>query len=129
MTNGDHDGWGEHPHRITPDTVPPCSNPPPPSVTTKGRRQQVPPAAPVTLSQAVASGQRLTVLRTLAARLAADLDGTRSARDAPLLALRLMDVLEQIDALGGGVATAAKGTPLDEFTGRLAARKASADTA
>lgn len=106
-----------------PDTAQPCSDPPPQSVTTKAGASGAPRAAPGTLSEAAATGDRLVVLRALGARLAADLDGTRSARDAPLLALRLMEVLEQIDALGGGVGPAAKGTPLDEFTEHLAQRQ------
>src|SRR5690348_9032018 len=75
------------------------------------------------LADAAASGSRLKALRALRDRLAADLDGCESKRDVAALSQRFMDVLEQIDALGGGVAEPKKETALDEFTKRLHARQ------
>jgi hypothetical protein len=78
------------------------------------------------LVSAAVSGSRLTALRALRDRLAADLDETDSKRDVASLSQRLMDVLEQIDELGGGVLEAKPETKLDEFTKRLRDRKQSA---
>lgn len=75
------------------------------------------------LTAAAATGDRLTALRALRDRLAADLDDTDSKRDVAALAQRLMDVLAQIDELGGGAAVAKPETGLDEFTQRLRERQ------
>ena len=76
------------------------------------------------LVAAASSGSRLVALRALRDRLARDLDETDSKRDVASLSQRLMDVLVQIDELGGGVAEVKPETRLDEFTKRLAERKA-----
>ncbi len=65
----------------------------------------------------------MVALRALRDRLARDLDGTDSKRDVASLAQRLMDVLEQIDELGGGVVEKKPETRLDEFTRRLRDRE------
>ena len=75
------------------------------------------------LSDAAGTGDRIAALRTLRDRLARDLDECSSARDVGTLSQRLMDVLAQIDELGGGVKPKREDTPLDEFTKRLHARK------
>jgi hypothetical protein len=49
------------------------------------------------LADVARTGDRLATLTTLRDRLAADLDGTRDAREVAALALRLTDVLAQID--------------------------------
>lgn len=78
------------------------------------------------LATAIASGSRLVALRALRDRLARDLDECESKRDVAALSQRLMDVLEQIDELGGGVKEKKPETRLDEFTKRLRAREQSA---
>ncbi|MCW2957142.1 MAG: hypothetical protein JWO69_2011 [Thermoleophilia bacterium] len=78
---------------------------------------------PASLVAAVGSGSRLTALKAIRDRLAADLDDCDSKRDVSSLAQRLMDVLEQIDALGGGVVEKRPETRLDEFTKRLRDRE------
>ncbi len=78
------------------------------------------PGSPVdSLAVAVGTGSRLVALRALRDRLARDLDETDSKRDVASLSQRLMDVLAQIDELGGGVPEKKPETSLDEFTRRL----------
>ncbi len=79
--------------------------------------------APESLEAAAGTGSRVVALRALRDRLARDLDGTDSKRDVASLAQRLMDVLEQIDELGGGVVEKKPETRLDEFTRRLRDRE------
>ncbi len=76
------------------------------------------------LADAAATGSRLTVLRALRDRLARDIDGADSKRDVAALSQRLMDVLVQIDELGGGVPVAKPETRLSDFTRRLQERQA-----
>lgn len=77
-----------------------------------------------TLTTAAASGSRLRALRALRDRLAADLDETDSKRDVASLSQRLMDVLAQIDELGGGVKDEAPTTGLTRFEEKLREREA-----
>lgn len=76
----------------------------------------------MSLTDAAATGSRIAVLRALRERLAVDVDACGSARDVAALSQRLMDVLAQIDELGGGVAEPKKVTALDEFTQRRRTR-------
>ena len=73
------------------------------------------------LSAVVAGGRRLVSLRALRDRLAAEIDRTDSARDVAALSQRVMDVLEQIDAIEKAQ-PAQKGTPLDELKARRAGK-------
>jgi hypothetical protein len=66
---------------------------------------------------------RLATLKALRDRLASDLDLCASARDVASLSQRLMDVLVQIDELGGGVKSAEKKTGLSDFEKRLRDRE------
>lgn len=75
------------------------------------------------LAKAASSGSRLKALKALRDRLAADLDDCSSARDVASLSQRLMDVLAQIDELGGGVKEKPKETGLSEFEKRLRDRE------
>lgn len=95
-----------------------------------------PESAPAGIVAAAVTGSRITALRALRDRLALDLDTCDSKRDVAALSQRLMDVLVQIDDLGGGTAEKKPETKLDEFTKRLrdreqpaakAARRASGD--
>lgn len=76
------------------------------------------------LQEAASTGNRLTALRALRDRLATDLDECTSSRDVASLSQRLMDVLGQIDDLGGGVVEEPKETGLSEFEKRLRDRSA-----
>lgn len=80
----------------------------------------------MSLSDAVATGERLRALEALRDRLASDLDACASARDVASLSQRLMDVLKQIDELGGGVQAERKETGLSEFERRLRERESAA---
>jgi hypothetical protein len=75
------------------------------------------------LSEAAATGSRLTALRALRDRLAAEIDGCESARDVAALSRQLTDVLSQIDGLAP---PEQKGTPLDELAKRRTGRGAAA---
>ena len=67
---------------------------------------------------------RLPGLEALRDYLAAELDVCESARDKASLSLRFVDVLEQIDELSGGSASAsAPASPLDELRRKRAERK------
>jgi hypothetical protein len=76
----------------------------------------------MSLTESTTEG-RLGTLKALRDRLAADIDGTTSARDVAPLAQRLMDVLAQIDELGGGLKVAEKKTGLSDFEQRLRDRE------
>lgn len=78
----------------------------------------------MSLSEAAATGDRITALRALRERLAADLDECTSMRDVASLSQRLMDVLAQIDELGGGVKVEAPKTGLSRFEEKLRERSA-----
>lgn len=78
------------------------------------------------LLAAARSGSRLRALRALRDSLAADLDGCESLRDKASLSQRLMDVLVQIDDLGGGTVEQPKETGLSDFEKRLREREAAA---
>lgn len=78
------------------------------------------------LAAAAKAGARLGTLRALRDRLARQIDGTDSARDVASLSQRLMDVLVQIDELGGGEQAKPKETGLSDFERRLAERQATA---
>lgn len=82
-----------------------------------------PETPPASLTTAAATGSRLTALKALRDSLAADLDTCGSLRDKSSLSQRFMDVLAQIDELGGGVAEVKPETKLDEFTKRLRDRQ------
>lgn len=53
----------------------------------------------MSVEQAAASGDRLQTLIELRSVLAQAIDKTRSARDLPLLARRLMEVMSEVEAL------------------------------
>lgn len=77
----------------------------------------------MSIAAAATTGERVKALQALRDRLAADLDECGSARDVAALSQRLMDVLEQIDQLGGGVKPKPKETGLSDFEKRLRARQ------
>lgn len=89
------------------------------------RTGEAPAGAKEDIRSAAATGERTRALVALRDRLAADLDECRSARDVSSLAQRLMDVLAQIDDLGGGTKPKPKETGLSEFEKRLRDREAS----
>ncbi|MEV4670983.1 hypothetical protein AB0K34_04950 [Actinomadura sp. NPDC049382] len=78
------------------------------------------------LSEAAATGSRLTALRALRDRLAAEIDAGPMPRDLAALSRQLTDVLAQIEALAP---PEQKGTPLDELANRRAGRGATAPRA
>ena len=82
----------------------------------------------MSLSAAAATGDRLHALEALRDRLASDLDECASARDVASLSQRLMDVLKQIDELGGGVQIERKETGLSEFERRLRERESTSSS-
>ncbi len=71
------------------------------------------------LVEAASSGDRLATLEALRDRLARDLDRAYEARDVAPLALRLTDVLAQIDAMP----TSRQECAADEIAERRAARR------
>ena len=71
------------------------------------------------LANVVKTGGRLAALEALRDRLAHEIDTCEYARDLPALALRLSDVLEQIDGLPPRVSTA----PADLIAARRRARR------
>jgi len=73
----------------------------------------------MSISEAAGSGDRLTILLELRDRLAADLDEATEARDVAPLALRLCDVLAQID----GLPQSQKVSAADEIAARRAGRR------
>jgi hypothetical protein len=83
----------------------------------------------VSIAEAASTGERLKALGALRDRLAVDLDECGSARDVAALSQRLMDVLKQIDELGGGVQVKRKETGLSEFEKRLRDRESAPATA
>lgn len=83
-------------------------------------------APEMSLVTAAGSGCRLTALRALRDSLAADLDTCTSLRDKASLSQRFMDVLAQIDELGGGVRVDAPATGLTRFQEKLREREATA---
>lgn len=78
---------------------------------------------PESIAAAAETDNRLTALKALRDRLARDLDDCSSSRDVASLSQRLMDVLSQIDELGGGVKEKPKETGLSEFEQRLRDRE------
>jgi phage shock protein A len=78
------------------------------------------------LKNAAASDDRLRALKALRDRLAVEIDDCESKRDMAALSLRFMDVVEQIDCLGGGAEPAKKETRLSDFERRLREREAKA---
>ncbi|WP_326600522.1 hypothetical protein [Rhodococcus sp. PD04] len=82
-----------------------------------------------TLSAAVETDDRATILRALRLRLTKAIEESTSARDIAALSKQLLDVLAQLDALEGRTGAAAperRSTPLDELNKRRAARIAGA---
>ncbi len=73
------------------------------------------------LSDAAATGDRLTILQVLRDRLAADLDATHDPREVAALALRLTDVLTQLDQMP----TTQQASAADEIAERRATRRRS----
>lgn len=71
------------------------------------------------ISDAAGSGDRLVTLRALRDRLAQEIDQCDQARDVAALALRLTDVLSQIDAIPNTEAVSAA----DELANRRSARR------
>jgi len=82
-------------------------------------RKRSTPARKQLLADAVATGDRLAALRVLRDRLASDLDVTHDAREVAALALRLTDVLAQIDQ----IPTSEQASAADEIAKRRAARR------
>lgn len=80
----------------------------------------------MTLRETAESGDRLQALQALRDRLASDLDVCVSMRDVASLSQRFMDVLKQIDELGGGEKADEKETGLSDFEKRLRERESSA---
>ena len=76
------------------------------------------------LSEASQEG-RLASLAALRDRLATEIDQCSSMRDVAALSQRFMDVLKQIDELGGGEKAAEKETGLSDFEKRLRERESS----
>lgn len=75
----------------------------------------------MTIADVAAGDDRLNTLVALRDRLAADLDEAIQPRDVAVLALRLTDVLEQID----GMPQSRKVSAADEIAARRARRKSS----
>ena len=71
------------------------------------------------IADAAASGDRLAALRALRDRLATEIDDCDSPRDLAALALRLTDVLTQIDAVPNTEQVSAA----DELADRRARRR------
>ncbi len=71
------------------------------------------------LANIARQGDRVAILKALRDRLADDLDNAEEPRDVAALALRLSDVLAQIDAMP----TSEKVSRADEIADRRAARR------
>lgn len=73
----------------------------------------------MSITEVAATGDRLAILQVLRNRLAADLDEAVEPRDVAALALRLTDVLEQIESMP----TSRQVSAADEIAERRAARR------
>ena len=76
-----------------------------------------------TLAEAATAGNQLATLRELRDVLARAIVATSSGRDMAALTARFESVLDKIAALEAGAPDANKGTALDEFSKRRAAKQ------
>jgi hypothetical protein len=74
----------------------------------------------VSISDAVATGNRVVALEALRARLAEEIDLCDSSKELPALVLRLTDVLTQLDSMPSSEQVSAA----DEIAERRASRRA-----